>query len=779
MKRNTVFYKVLVMILLFHLQCGYLAAQTKNKTGKTIEGKQLPEVVVSPDKIVQRGDTLIYSVEGFREAHDRTIEDVIKNLPGVKVSEEGRIYYNGIPISHLYVDGKDLMGGGYAMVTKSLAASKVRIVKAWKQKIRLQSLRKVNFDEEVSLNLVLKDEARNRWTGAFEGGLGTSLQRNDGLLRSVKAVEMFFGRKKQSISIYKHDNSGQNVQGEMSNLVPLDVMNEERSLLLAPEPGSLLFGGRNQFNNTHIVASNWLLDSKKNNTLRLQLSYLFDRSLSESSSETVYTDLGDSLKQVQTSLLTGYRSEVKGELSFSTRIKGFHVSNAFSGYANFNHSEGEFVLNGKESRLHYRPHRRGVHHHLSIDKMGRGMMVSGASDFYYVVIPARSLLANGTEQSVDMNSLRWQTRVGGLRTLGPFSLMVDMGTRLIHQELMVANTDTTGTQHYRECQLYVRPSVGYEKGIFSTNVGVDLYHQYQRLEQLSEHFFTASPSLKIELKPFKWLNWVNSWSRSTSLAQSIHGLTTLSIYANNATKTKNSGKMDKFCSDIIRSEFSCSLPLQMLYGSGGFSAMGQEVLLMGSTMEEGVYGLIQAPEKTHRWTYQLSGSMQKRFNWQKLSIGMNASYSWMNSELLVEKAKKPYGLKNCNLGVSCSLSPLSLLSLSGNCNYNRSVQDSPLSGNERITSWLNGKLELKVSVGQWYGSLKNEWQYSSENNVDMRWYADMQMGYRTKLLEVTVDVCNLLGYDKYESYTLLGNMQTYSVSRLRPRELMVRVAFNL
>ena len=99
--------------------------------------------------------------------------------------------------------------------------------------------------------------------------------------------------------------------------------------------------------------------------------------------------------------------------------------------------------------------------------------------------------------------------------------------------------------------------------------------------------------------------------------------------------------------------------------------MGQEVLLMGSTMEEGVYGLIQAPEKTHRWTYQLSGSMQKRFNWQKLSIGMNASYSWMNSELLVEKAKKPYGLKNCNLGVSCSLSPLSLLSLSGNCNYNR------------------------------------------------------------------------------------------------------------
>ena len=107
------------------------------------------------------------------------------------------------------------------------------------------------------------------------------------------------------------------------------------------------------------------------------------------------------------------------------------------------------------------------------------------------------------------------------------------------------------------------------------------------------------------------------------------------------------------------------------------------------------------------------------------------------------------------------------------------MQDSPLSGNERITSWLNGKLELKVSVGQWYGSLKNEWQYSSENNVDMRWYADMQMGYRTKLLEVTVDVCNLLGYDKYESYTLLGNMQTYSVSRLRPRELMVRVAFNL
>ena len=65
------------------------------RNGQTVvmteEGLDLKEVKVSAERIRQSGDTLVFSVDGFKQKQDRSIADVIKKMPGLDVLENGKI----------------------------------------------------------------------------------------------------------------------------------------------------------------------------------------------------------------------------------------------------------------------------------------------------------------------------------------------------------------------------------------------------------------------------------------------------------------------------------------------------------------------------------------------------------------------------------------------------------------------------------------------------------------------------------------------------------------
>ena len=56
---------------------------------------ELEDVTVIADPITRRKDTLLYNVDAFRREQDRSIEDVLKRMPGIEVSDEGQISYQG------------------------------------------------------------------------------------------------------------------------------------------------------------------------------------------------------------------------------------------------------------------------------------------------------------------------------------------------------------------------------------------------------------------------------------------------------------------------------------------------------------------------------------------------------------------------------------------------------------------------------------------------------------------------------------------------------------
>src|SRR5690606_17251597 len=86
---------------------------------------ELKEVQVKALPIHQKGDTIHYAVNAFKDQKDRSISDVLKKLPGIEVEANGRILYQGSPIQKYYIEGLDLLGGKYHLANENLPADAV------------------------------------------------------------------------------------------------------------------------------------------------------------------------------------------------------------------------------------------------------------------------------------------------------------------------------------------------------------------------------------------------------------------------------------------------------------------------------------------------------------------------------------------------------------------------------------------------------------------------------------------------------------------------------
>lgn len=74
------------------------------------------------------GDTLNYNVASYTQQGDRVIGDVLKKMPGIVVSKDGGISFNGKNISNFYVEDMDLLQGRYGLATNNINAKDVTTI---------------------------------------------------------------------------------------------------------------------------------------------------------------------------------------------------------------------------------------------------------------------------------------------------------------------------------------------------------------------------------------------------------------------------------------------------------------------------------------------------------------------------------------------------------------------------------------------------------------------------------------------------------------------------
>ncbi|MGW8123359.1 carboxypeptidase-like regulatory domain-containing protein [Roseivirga echinicomitans] len=128
--------------------------------------------VVSEMAVLIQGDTITYKADVFTQGNERKLEDVLKDLPGFEVDEDGQVTVQGKRVDKLLVDGKEFFEGDTKLATKNLPAKAVDKVQVLQNFNDVGPLSGVNNSEQLALNIQLKEDMKNMIFGDLELGAG-------------------------------------------------------------------------------------------------------------------------------------------------------------------------------------------------------------------------------------------------------------------------------------------------------------------------------------------------------------------------------------------------------------------------------------------------------------------------------------------------------------------------------------------------------------------------------------------------------------------------------
>ena len=148
-----------------------------------------------------KGDTIVYNADSFNTGSEKKLGDVLKNLPGIEVKEDGTIEVEGKEVTKITVEGKDFFDGDSKLATQNLPANvvgKVQVLRNFTEAGQLRSV--TNNEDNVAINISLKTGKDKFWFGEIIGGIG-----NDDSY--VAAPKIFYYAKNLSMSILTNSNN--------------------------------------------------------------------------------------------------------------------------------------------------------------------------------------------------------------------------------------------------------------------------------------------------------------------------------------------------------------------------------------------------------------------------------------------------------------------------------------------------------------------------------------------------------------------------------------------
>ncbi len=216
-------YYLVVSSIGYHDFKSDVTVENKNIILKNIQLKEdaqlLSEIEVkgTAAQMLVRGDTLEYNATAFKTAENAVVEDLLKRLPGVEISPEGKITVNGEEIKKIRVDGKKFFDDDVEMATKNLPAEMIEKIQVLEEKSDMAKLTGFEDDDtERIINLTTKANRRNGFFSNLNGGIGAD---TNGDLRydANGVVNIMRGNSQSTITAGANNiNTSRSSRGRMS-----------------------------------------------------------------------------------------------------------------------------------------------------------------------------------------------------------------------------------------------------------------------------------------------------------------------------------------------------------------------------------------------------------------------------------------------------------------------------------------------------------------------------------------------------------------------------------
>ncbi len=170
-----------------------------------LSDNNLDEVeVVYKMPVTIKGDTIVYNADSFTSGTEKKLEDVLNKLPGVEVNDDGEIEVEGKTVKKVMVEGKDFFDGDSKLATKNIPANAIDKVQVLKNYSEVSQMSRVTDNEDnVVINLKLKEGKKNFWFGEVTAGYGLAMQED----RYIGHPKLFYYSPKYSLNVITDFNN--------------------------------------------------------------------------------------------------------------------------------------------------------------------------------------------------------------------------------------------------------------------------------------------------------------------------------------------------------------------------------------------------------------------------------------------------------------------------------------------------------------------------------------------------------------------------------------------
>ncbi len=293
------------------------------------EPTELPKVSVKnkPKSIRAQGDTITYRVDDFTNPTDRVIGDVIKKLPGVDVTVDGKITYQGKPISRFYIDGDNLLDDKYNIATNSVPSNMIISVQVLDKHQPIRALENIQYSESPAMNIITKESARKKLINDGNASLG------DPGLYDVTLNTLFFSKQMKFINYYKLNNAGIDLNKEV---ISHNFSENQRKIGFQPSPNLLsinqptppgLSKKRYLLNNSGLPNINDLVNLSRGVQLRINAYYLYDQQHQYVNRKTTFYSPADTIHFFENQNSKNTTNTFRTQINLNINDSGYYLNN--------------------------------------------------------------------------------------------------------------------------------------------------------------------------------------------------------------------------------------------------------------------------------------------------------------------------------------------------------------------------------------------------------------------------------------------------------------------
>ena len=801
---------------------------------------QLKEVSVRAQKIRQHGDTLSYLVGAYQQQGDRVIGDVLKRMPGIEVADNGGIKYNGKSIKKFYVEEMDLLQGRYGLATNNINASDVATVQVLENHQPVKMLQDKELSDDVAINLKLKDSAKG--TVAINTMLGGGFQQvggwhigsrplDDGTstigqnpLWTAEVVGMYFAKRRQNMTLYKGNNTGDDVSKELTqhyssiNSVSLYPFCPTGTVMPS---GSDLPQKRTFDNYSHILTMNHLEKPNKDTELGLNIAYHNDRIRREGSSvgdRFISDDSRLLISETMTSETKVNNLNIQGRYNWNA-ANGF-IANVLKFDTNWNSDRVDGLLSSERTgtapmnygndhvRQHFnRPQLTVSNTFNTIRNIGKNTFDLHFSAGYShrpntLTVGIDSLLqGTQTAYSQDVNSHHIAGRFNtsyGIRVADHFKFNCGISASANLHGIVtdldgfmppVEHNQLSNDLWYNTYCLALGQSYKYESPNLDITLGLPLELYTQTLDdkiRKDKHGYTHLlffPSLSVNWTITRdlWLNGGANYSKTVGDPGGIYSGYIMSnyrafqrSYVEQLSETKNYGaNIGLRYRNAIRA----------LFANLGFNYRCTHDNQIYGYSYEGATSVVQAvSQPTTTSNYSISGEVSKGFDFLRSTIRVFGGYSLSESERLISQSLYQYHAQGLSFGGSLSFSPFEWIGIvySSGFSQSRSYTEGR---RDQSTTVRSNTQRLSLSV---YPTktltlfLAAEDNYNNLTAVERHaWFGDASAKLKLKHIDLELQLNNLFDQRQYTRVSYSGLDIYTRTSQLRPRNAIFTVRFKL